>query len=319
MSDSTGKKKVRITYAAIGGGSIPVWTAKEMGFYERNGLDAEVFMTKGSGNCTDALLKGDAHFGNYASPAMLKASLEGNRDLVYLTGGINYMVQTVVVQPEITSGAQLKGKRMGRSGDGTNLDDVLMEEIAPRLGIDPEKDLIHVPIKNQPDALGMMERREIDSCLFTPPWLFAAKNKGFKILVDALEIKLDCQLGGIIATKDLVASDPDLCRRVVKSYMEGVHHFRSNPEFCVGLQKKYSNVHDRAVALECHAVYSKYFKQRPYASAKGIKTVLNAMAHTMPEAAQVDPERFIDRRFIKELDDSGFIDQLYKGEPRDPE
>lgn len=45
----------------------------------------------------------------------------------------------------------------------------------------------------------------------------------------------------------------------------------------------------------------------------GIKTILEAQAKQDPKAKAAKAEDFVDMRFIKELDDSGFIDNLYKG------
>jgi len=43
---------------------------------------------------------------------------------------------------------------------------------------------------------------------------------------------------------------------------------------------------------------------------------LEPLAQTDPKAKNAKPEDFVDMRFIKELDESGFIDGLYKGSRR---
>lgn len=308
-------KPVRIAYAALGGGSAPVWAAQEAGIFARNGLRADVSMIRGSTAVTDALIAGTAQFGNIASPGPIKATLQGQGELVYLTGGLNYMVQTLVASPDIATPAQLKGKVFGKASSNSELDDLVLDYVCSRIGIDPRKDLTFVKIKDQPDAVAKLQRNEIQAVLLTPPWLFVATQKGFKILVDALDLKLDYQLGGIVTTSKQVASDPDLARRVVKSYVEGVHYFRRNPDFVVALLKKYSGIEDRDVAMQTWQQYAKFFTPKPYPSDKGIKTVLTHMAHEVPQAAAADPERFIDRRWLDELVNSGFIDDLYKREP----
>ena len=140
-------------------------------------------------------------------------------------------------------------------------------------------------------------------------------KQGFNVLMDPMDFMLDYQLGGIVATKDQVAADPDLVRRVVKSYVEGVHFFKRHPDFVVSLLKKYSQIEDREVALKCYQQYAEFFLAKPYPTAKGIQTVLNHLSRQMPEAGKVSAERFIDRRWLKELDDGGFIDEIYRREP----
>ena len=43
---------------------------------------------------------------------------------------------------------------------------------------------------------------------------------------------------------------------------------------------------------------------------------LDLLADENPKAKVAKPEDFVDNRFIKELDDSGYIDSLYKPKPR---
>jgi hypothetical protein len=43
---------------------------------------------------------------------------------------------------------------------------------------------------------------------------------------------------------------------------------------------------------------------------------LDLLAEENPKAKSAKPEDFVDSRFIKELDDSGYIDNLYKIKPR---
>jgi hypothetical protein len=50
----------------------------------------------------------------------------------------------------------------------------------------------------------------------------------------------------------------------------------------------------------------------PYPPADGYQLVLQDMAEKNPKAAQADVKDYIDSRFVKELDDSGFIKNLYR-------
>lgn len=47
-------------------------------------------------------------------------------------------------------------------------------------------------------------------------------------------------------------------------------------------------------------------------SREGVKTMLDDLAPRNPKAAAADPKAFVDLSFVKELEASGFIKQLYK-------
>ncbi len=53
--------------------------------------------------------------------------------------------------------------------------------------------------------------------------------------------------------------------------------------------------------------------KKQYPSIEGIKTILASLAETDPRARSAKPEDFVDMSFIRELDQSGYIDRLYTG------
>ena len=54
------------------------------------------------------------------------------------------------------------------------------------------------------------------------------------------------------------------------------------------------------------------YPKKQYPSLEGIKFVIDDLAERDPRAKNAKPEQFADMTFIKELDQSGFIDGLYK-------
>jgi hypothetical protein len=52
--------------------------------------------------------------------------------------------------------------------------------------------------------------------------------------------------------------------------------------------------------------------RKQYPTLDGIKTILEYVAESEPKAKKAKPEDFVDLRFVKELDDSGYTDSLYK-------
>ena len=54
------------------------------------------------------------------------------------------------------------------------------------------------------------------------------------------------------------------------------------------------------------------YPKKQYPSLEGLKTVLDDIAERDPPGKAPKPEQFVDASFIRELDQSGFIDGLYK-------
>jgi len=58
--------------------------------------------------------------------------------------------------------------------------------------------------------------------------------------------------------------------------------------------------------------------QVPYPVVSALQTLLDFMSKDLPEAKDADTRRFVDDRFIRELDESGFIAALsYRHQSRE--
>ena len=302
---------VRIAYAALGSGSTPVWTAKEAGLFADEGLDAELLLIRGSGQVSQALMANEIQFANIAAPLVVRANLKGG-DLVYLTGGVNWLIQSIITRPEIHEPAQLRGRTfgMGRSG---GVDDFLIPYLLKPHGLALGVDIKTRAIDNQPDSIAKLDRGEIDGALFSPPYSFEAIKRGYRVLIDAGSQWIDYQLGGIVARRAYVAQNPEVTRKVVRGYVRGIQRYKSDPDFVVGVLRKYSLIQDEDVARQCYAAAGRYFQAKPYPTVPGIHRVLDEAAKSDPAAGNIRVEDMMDSRWVAELDNSGFIHDLYRG------
>ena len=64
------------------------------------------------------------------------------------------------------------------------------------------------------------------------------------------------------------------------------------------------------------SVTNQKYPRKQYPSLPGIQTVLDAIGDENPKAKSARPEQFVDARFVKELEDSGYVDGVYRGQPK---
>ena len=76
--------------------------------------------------------------------------------------------------------------------------------------------------------------------------------------------------------------------------------------------KEFLRVSDNAIAEEAYEYYSRITPAKPYPNAEGVRGVLEEIALTEPAIKNGKVEQFVDASFITKLDQSGFIDGLYK-------
>ena len=75
---------------------------------------------------------------------------------------------------------------------------------------------------------------------------------------------------------------------------------------------RYTRTEDQEIVREIYELYEKIFPKKPYVSVKGVQNILDDLAQSQLKAKDMRAAAMIDNQSVKELDESGFIDGLYR-------
>jgi ABC-type nitrate/sulfonate/bicarbonate transport system substrate-binding protein len=296
-------------FATIGQGAGPMMVTWKAGLFHKYGLEiGRPRIMGGAKGVVRGLMSGEIQFGNLAAPAALRANLQGEADVIFLTGGINQ--QFIMGRPGIDDRQQLAGKKIGFVGDG-GLNDALVQFIIEKLkavgvqGLQKES----IPPGGDQEIAALLDGK-CDAIVITPPESIEAQRKGCKYLVDFAEYGLNYALGGIAARRDYVAQNPEITKKFIKAYVEGMHRYRTDREFTVNVQAEYSGIKDRSIAEETYDLTQPGMPAIPFPVVRALQTLLDFMSRELPQAQNADARRFVDDRFVRELDQNGFITAL---------
>lgn len=301
-----GLEHVVAGYATEGQGAGPMFVTQRAGLFEQEGLDVEIRHLHGAHGVVRGLLDGEAQFGNLAAPALMASVLDGS-DLVYITGGINQ--QFLVARPGLSALEDMAGKRIGASKPG-EMADLFGQFLAARLaerGIAGVHSVYGHEGRNRIDGLF---DGSIDAVIISPPLAVEARRRGATFLLDFAEFGLNFALGGVATTRRLVDADPDLVLRFVRAYVKGMHRYKTDKSFTMGVQSEYSGLTDPSIAEETYELTESGFPRVPHPVTHAIAVVLDVMAQTDPRA-RTDPNRFVESRFTRAVEASGLIEQVY--------
>jgi ABC-type nitrate/sulfonate/bicarbonate transport system substrate-binding protein len=297
-------------FATIGQGAGPMMVTWKAGLFHKYGLDIDrPRIMGGAKGVVRGLMSGEIQFGNLAAPAALRANLQGEADVIFLTGGINQ--QFIMGRPGIDDRRQLAGKKIGFVGDG-GLNDALVQFIIEKLKTAGVHGLKKEPIRPGGDQeIAAVLEGKCDAIVITPPESIAAQREGCKYLVDFAEYGLNYALGGIAARRDYVEENPEITRKFITAYVEGMHRYRTDREFTVSVQAEYSGITDRSIAEETYDLTQPGMPVIPYPVVRALQTLLDFMSKELPQAQNADARRFVDDRFVRELEQNGFIASLH--------
>jgi NitT/TauT family transport system substrate-binding protein len=268
--------KIDAGFATIGQGAGPMMVTWKAGLFQKYGLDIErPRIMGGARGVVRGLMSGEIQFGNMAAPAPLRANVKREADIVFLTGGINQ--QFILGKPGIHDRRELAGKKIGFVGDG-GINDVLVKFIVDKLAE------AGIELKPEPMASGgdqelaaLLDGR-VDAVVGTPPECIEFARKGCKYLIDFSEYGLNYALGGIAARRDYVTRNPEITRKFIIAYVEGMHRYRTDREFTIDVQAEYSGIHDRTVAEATYDLTRPGMPRVPYPVVTALQTLIDFMS-----------------------------------------
>lgn len=303
-------EKINTSYISVApSSSVVVWVAKEARIFEKNGLDATVIFISGSIRGIQAILAGDIPIGEGGGPGLTSARLAGG-DVVAVAGNVNVLPYYLVSHPSIKRPEDLKGKLGANHIAGTTAEFALRVGLK-KMGLDPVKDVNLRVIGGSIDRMVALQKGIVQFTVVTEAGKAMAEKLGYPMLIDMAALQIPFPQNGIYTSTRLIRERPDLVRKYLRAYVEAIHYYKKHKEETLKIMEKYSRLSDRKVLEESWDWHVRYIPEAPYPPVEGYQMILQEQAATNPKAAQANAKDFVDLRFIKELEDSGFIKSLY--------
>jgi NitT/TauT family transport system substrate-binding protein len=302
--------KVVIGYGSTDGTIAVLGFAKETKLFEKYGLDV-VLVGMGTGSVSlRALIAKDLEISSLSGSGLVQAALQG-ADTVIISALINGFIFKVFSAPEITSPAQLKGKKLGVSRYGAT-SDFAVRLALKKWGLNPERDVSILQIGTTQDTLRAMQTKMLDAGVLSGTASLLARKAGFRELGDLADLGLHYPMAPIGTTKTYIQKNEGLVREFMLAYIEAIHDFKRNKETALAVLKKYTRNDDREVLEDSYNNYTNKYLALPIPTLDGIRTILTELSTTVPAAKNADPEQFVSTKVAREIEASGFVKRLYE-------
>ena len=301
--------KISVGYSAISGDALPAWIAKDAGIFEKNGLDAQLVFFTGGTTAVMALVSADTPITQMAGAAVVNSVIAGS-DPVIVAGGVTSLNYFLMGRPEIKNPEQLKGGSVAISRFGSSSDFIARYALS-KVGLTPGKDVTIVQIGSTTARVDATLAGRVQATVVQPPASIIAQKRGMTILADLPKLGLVYQHTAAATTRKFIREHRDIVRRYVKSQVDAVHRIYTDKEAALRALARFIGRNVERDVLEKtwdNLLSESVLPRKQYPSLEGIKTILTTEFKGKP----AKPEDFADSSFIRELDQSGYIDGLYK-------
>lgn len=246
--------------------TVPTYVAKDLGIYDKHGLNVSLLDFRAAPDATAALFSGAVDLMSNSPGNMMLVNSRG-RDLVAVVDNFPAPVWSLVVGKDVATPNKaagypalmrdLKGKKIGVpaiGSDGHNFARRFLRDA----GMDPEKDVTFLAVGLGPDAVAAFKAGQLDAVMAIEPVQTVLEALGGKVVLD------------LLADKTI----PEFASWTSSVYHSTKAHADKNAEmmkrFQAAQEEAIAFVRDPANAEKVAAVWSKYNKALTPEQMKGV-------------------------------------------------
>ena len=304
-------EKLTIGWSAIAGSQAPFWITKEAGLFEKNGLDVTMIYVDGGSKATQALMSGDVPIAQVGGNAPVVARLRG-ADVTLIAGLLNVLAYSMIVSPEIKKPEDLRGKKLSVSRFGSN-SDYATRKILLKWGLKPDVDVAVLQIPGgQPARMAAIQTKQVHGMVAQPPVTSLARKFNLNIIAEPEDFGGAYPTTPVASRVSYIRERRDTLRKFTRALLEGIYVYKTDKNFSKKVISKYVKTNDNDALEDSYQYFSRLVPQKPYPSLDAVKEALAELSEKDPKVRSTKPEDFVDMSVIKEFDDSGFIDGLYR-------
>jgi NitT/TauT family transport system substrate-binding protein len=273
---------------------LPIWVAKDAGYFAKHGLNVEPVNIRGGALITMGIMSGQLQFSGAGAESAVAARVEGG-DVVLLACPVDSDPVYFITRPEIKSAAALKGKSTAvtRLGSTTHF---YLRAAARHVGLDPEKDLTILQLGTGTETAAALENGRIAAAAITHRYALPFLQRGWPLLVDLSTTDLVYPSSCVASSRAFVKAEPKLVEDFLRAYVAGIQLIKKDASFAEKSFAKWLREKDAYLIKTTVEAYSKIFKLTPYVPDKGIENVMKDLASRRPVSKEFfgRPELFRD-------------------------
>ena len=272
----------RIYYGTTASPShLPVWVAKDAGFFARHGLNVEPVQIRGGSLITLAIITGDLPFSGVGAESVVAARAAGG-DVVLLACPVDADPVYLITRPEIKSPAELKGQASAvtRYGSTTHF---YLRAALKHVGLDPERDLTVMQLGAGPEMVAALESGRIAVAALTTRYAIPFLQRGWPVLLDLSKTDLVYPSSCVTSSRAFIRAEPKTTEDFLRAYVAGIHLIRKDHDFAEKSFSKWLREKDPAIIRRSVAAYASLFKLAPVVPDKGIENVVKDLLRKRPE------------------------------------
>ena len=300
------RAKMTVSYSASGGQYINIFAAKELGIFDKHGLDVTLQQINSSSQAVASLRSKSVDVATGPAGVIMDAIAKGVTDFMIFGEAIPHTVLEVWVQPNIKSVKDLVGKTIS-STNPNSLGDLMIGVWLAKNGI-KKSEVNVVYLGGLGNLISAMKANKTDATLILPPLGEQLITSGQKRLGDLRDIAYSNQ--GWTTTKSYATKNRDALARFTAAVTEAIAFVKRNKQKSLPVLPKYTGVTNEEWNSYAYEFFMPLLSTIPRVTPEVVKATQELS--TVEATRKLNFKPYINNSFVDGLVRQGFIDKLYR-------
>lgn len=299
-------EKIVVGYPTTSSQFTPLWFAKDVGLYEKHGLDADLVFVRGF-NLLQGMMAGQVHVAQTAVADAALAILRG-ADLRFLALTAKIFPYTLIAKKELRSAKDLKGGKIAIN----KLADV--SEIATRLAVRElglgEKDVTMIQVGGSPQRLAALQSGSVQAAALDFMSGLKLAKEGYNVLI---QISPSYPYLGLLASGRFIREKPAATEGFVRAFTEAVARFKRNREEGTRAIAHYMKSSEMDIVTRAYDfIAAKFYAENFQPDPGSFQNLLRELSQREPQARTASLSQFFDLKIVQKLEQEGFFKSVFK-------
>jgi NitT/TauT family transport system substrate-binding protein len=301
-------ENIVIGYPTTSSQFAPLWFTRDVGLYEKNGLDAQLVYIRGGSILLQAMLAGQAQVAQNGIAETMVAVLRGG-DVKILGVTSNIFPYTLIAAKGVKSSKDLMGGRIAvnRLGDVS----AIASGVALRkLGLNPDKDVTMLQVGGSPQRLAALQSGSVQAAAVDFMSSLRLSKQGYTVLA---QVSLNYPYLGPVASARFLRENPATAEAFIKAFVEGIARFKNNREEGIKALARYMKSNDTDVLNKAYDfIANEFYTENLEPDPKSFQELVDEVSQREPLAKNATIQKVFDLTIVHKLEKDGFFKTVFR-------
>ncbi len=161
------------------------------------------------------------------------------------------------------------------------------------------------------ETVAALVKDAIQAGSLTSPGDQKALSAGFRYVVYGPDIRIPFTATALVTRRSLLAKRPQVLGQFMRAMAEAAKLLHADKQFSMKVLEKHLRLDDRKILEAAYNDEIKALEPRLAVGPEALQAILDEISQIDPRAQKVKPQDLIDRRYLDEMDKSGFFAKLW--------